>query len=61
MVLKTTNNLINIFTQQYTYNLLERRNLALQGNHYFLTVYELLKDIYKDFTDYKKSGKISDL
>ncbi len=61
MVLKTTNNLINVFTQQYAYNLLAKTHLALQGHHYFLTVYELLKDIYKDFTNYTKTGKISDL
>ena len=61
MVMKTTNNLINIFTQQYAFNLLEKRKLALQGNHYFLTVYELLKDIYKDFNNYRNTGKTSDL
>ena len=59
--MKTTNNLINVFTKQYAYNLLAKRNIALQGNHYFLTVYELLKDIYKDFNNYRNTGKTSDL
>ncbi len=61
MVMKTTNNIMNVFPPQYAYDLLERRKNALQGNHFFLTAYELLKDIYKDFTNYKKTGKISDL